>query len=428
MTEMRLRAKSRVLDIDIIDFALCCCLAFQFFALIKPDSLEYIGLKWLDSLLMALDCVALLVFCFLFLVGRIKFNPITMSVVSLMLLLAASTAFGSKDYFELVKIAGPAVVACLMTDCLLQRRPILFLRASTWGLLILFTINLVTILLTYPRGLYNPPLVEGDCYFLGYDNGMIYNIIPMCTYSALYSLAKTGRVLSTISAYCVGISAVSVLYVQSVTGIIALSAFLLLLIVKSTLNHNSWFIRPFPLFAVFFVATFLLVILHVQTYFADFIFQAFGKDATFSGRTYLWDYAIGQIIQNPLSGTGATTRSVVGINGHIYPHPHCLILDLLYKGGIPVFCAFLTMLFLFARSYDARKKTLSRDIVLIGVFSLLVVEITGSVQFKPLFWALFSLVAYCDQIEALRKEADVDVRILNKTRSDKSRKTIASVE
>lgn len=420
MTKIDSRPKSKLLDMDVIEFGLFCCIAFQFFALIKPDSLDYIGLEWLDTLLMLLDCVALVVLAVLFLAGKIRFNPITMAITLLMVLLAISTAFGSKEYFELIKIAGPALVACMLTDYLFQHRPMMFLKSATWALLILFTINLLTILLTYPKGLYNPPLIEGNCYFLGYDNGMIYSIIPMCTYSILYSLVRTGKALSLVSAYCIGISALSVLYVQSATGIVALLVFALLLVINSASNNGSWIMKPLFLFALFFVATLLLVVFHIQTYFADFIYQVFGKDATLTGRTYLWDYAIDHIAHNPILGTGATTRSVVGINGHVYSHPHCLVLDLLYKGGMPVFAAFLVTLWLFARSYAGQKITPIRGIVLIGVFSLLVVEITGSVQFKPFFWALFSLVAYCGQIEELYEE-----QLQNKAHAKRPYKSIA---
>lgn len=395
-----LPAHNAILNIDIIELFKGVVIGVLIFALIKPDSLEYIGLAFLETLLIVLDCLALALLIALVIAGKIQLKSTTISILLLMCLFGVSTALGSGNYFEFVKIAGPAMAACLLTDFMMQNKPLLYLKSASWTLAIMFSINLVTILMTYPNGLYNPPFIEGDCYFLGYDNGMIYNIIPMLTYSIVYSLLVNQKLLSGISLFAIAISTVSVIYVQAVTGIIALSIFLFAILIFCKFNINSR-LQPSALIALFFAATLAIVVFHVQTYLSAEIYQLTGKDATLSGRTYLWDYAIQHIADNPLIGIGATTRSVVGFNGHMYSHPHCLVLDLLYKGGIPVFAAFLVTLFFFSRSYSRDSKNLISKVILIGVFALLVVEITGSVQFKPLFWALFALMSYSDKLNSL---------------------------
>ena len=390
---MNVKTRYSILDAkvgDIVSGFLVCLLVF---GLIKPDSLSYIGFAWLDNMLMLVDVVALFWLLLIIVRRRITISSIMVSVLCIWLCLAISTALGSRDFLEFVKIAGPASAACLLTEYMMQRAPRRFLRVCSLTMATMFTINFITIVLTYPTGLYNPPLIEGDCYFMGYDNGMIYNLIPMCAYSLLYSLMNAGKLLSLLSVYCISLAIVSVLYVQSVTGILAMAAFVLLLGLLSRRRH-SILLNPIFLISIFLLLTTLLVVFHIHFFFADIISQVFGKDATLSGRTYLWDYAIQHIRDNPVFGTGATTRSVLGINGHVYAHPHCLILDLLYKGGIPMFAAFVAMLILFIKGSMKGATSVARGVIVISAFSLLIVEVASSGQFKPFFWAIFVLASY----------------------------------
>lgn len=376
------------------DILVDICIFVLVFGLLKPDSLEYIGLAWLDSALVAVDVVALVLAALYALSRNIEVNRVTVAVLVMWLALGVFTALGSREWLEFVKIAGPASLACLLTDCFMQREPLRFLRVSAISLAILYTINLFTILLTYPDGLYSTEYVSGNCYFMGLDNGMPYGLIPMCGYAMLYCYKSLGKVIGPLSVYCFAVALVSVFYVQAVTGIISLLFFLALVPIANSKRFNR-VISPGVMFFLFFVVTYLLVFLRVQNYFAGFIWDVFGKDATLTGRTYLWDYAIAQIWQSPFAGTGATIRAVAGTNGHFYPHPHCLVLDLLLKGGIPMLVAFMAMLWEFHISYRRAPADLSRAIVLCCVAALLLGEITGSTQFKALFWGSFALIAYC---------------------------------
>ena len=195
---------------------------------------------------------------------------------------------------------------------------------------------------------------------------------------------------------------ISEIYVSSGSGIIQAVLLLLLMLAvdKNLMNH---FIKPTIMFLVFYVGTFLITILRIQTYFADFIIGVLGKDLTMTGRTYLWDYAISSIKENPIIGIGATGRTVLGINDHYYPHPHCMLLDFLYKGGIIMFFFFVLLTILFIISYKkAESKTLG-NIILITLFVFLVGEMVNSAQYKIFFWGIFVLIGYVNHLEAIRR-------------------------
>lgn len=372
-------------------------IGFVIFALIKPDSLPYIGLGWLETALVLLDATTLAVLVLFLLLGKIRLNPITASIICMWVLLFLSTVLGSQDYLQLLKTVGPATCTCLLTDYMMKRNPRLYLGSCARALAALYTINAITIIIYYPEGMYDTEWVIGDSYFMGFDNGMIYGLIPMCVYALCYSEHTVGRLLTPLSAYCMALTAFSFCYVNAATGMISMATLLLFLVIRARTGDNA-FVKPEVLIALFFIATFLIVVFRVQTFFADAISDIFGKDATLSGRTYLWDYTMRLIAQQPFIGYGATTRSIMGANGIAYPHPHCLVLDMLYRGGVPMLVAFVFMLIFFTVAYRKSHKGLTRDIILIGAFALLVGEITGSTQFKPLFYGMFALMSYCDVI------------------------------
>lgn len=399
--------KVNILNIRLDEKAKEFAVGLVVFALIKPDSLSYIGLGWLDGALMLLDVAMLAILGVLFVGGKIRFNPISVSIVCMWLCLCTSTVLYSRDYLQLLKTAGPATCACLFTDYLMRKDPDLFLGAWAKALAILYTINAITIVAYYPAGMYSTDWVTGDCYFMGFDNGMIYGLLPMCVYSLCYCRLVKGNLFAPLSYYCLALAVFSVCYVQTATGVIAMGILVLLLCVRARSIDGSALVKPGFLIAFYFIVTLLLVVFRVQTYFSVIISDLFNKDVTLSGRTFLWDYALQLISQRPFIGYGATTRAILGTNGHVYPHPHCLVLDMLYRGGIPMFIAFLAMFVSFSHAYKNACGGFIRDAILIGAFALLVVEITGSTQFKPLFYGVFALMNYASLIERMSAQRDV---------------------
>lgn len=317
--------------------------------------------------------------------------------------LSLSTIIVSHDYFTLVKIAGPATAICMFTDFAMQRRPEIYLKASFILLCTLYTLNFITILIYYPKGMYQTDYVIGDTYLMGFDNNMIYNMLPMCCFAYLYSYIFKSKIFSKISIFTTGLMIISEIYVKSGSGVIQSVLFVLLVI---CINKN-WFtciIKPIFIFGFFYIGTYLITIWRIQNYFANFIVGVLGKDVTMTGRTYLWDYAISVIKSNPIVGIGASGRTVLGINGHLYPHPHCLLLDFVYKGGIMMLICFIVLTFVFIYKYKYAPSTVVRKIILVTLFAFLIGEMVNSTQYKIFFWATFVLIGYVNKIELLQRK------------------------
>ena len=367
-----------------------------FFALIKPDSLEHIGLKWMDTTLIVIDGMLMVIMSWFALIKKYRISLTTIIIFLIYFIIGLSTLFGTRDFFSLIKVAGTAIGAGMFTDFCLQKDSKLYFQSSILTLLILFTINLFTIIKYYPVGMYRLDYVVGDLYFMGHDNGMIYNLIPLCALSFIYSYSTKRKFWTFISIYSVFITLFSEFYVKSATGILStiILIIMLLLLDKKILNK---ILNPKLLFSSFLILCFLLVFLRIQNYFSWLFVDILGKDLTFTGRTYLWDYAISLIKNKIFLGYGMGVN-VVG-NGHVYPHAHSLILDFMFKGGLLTFIVFLSLMHNFDKKYKkSSNKTISK-LILIPIAVLLFCELTAACPYKAFFWSLFVLINYTPNIE-----------------------------
>ncbi|MDM5314906.1 O-antigen ligase family protein [Fictibacillus sp. b24] len=377
-------------------------------AFLKPDSLSYLGLSWLDTLLIVLNGPIIIYLALLLLMRKYKISAISTCIICLFLSLTLSTILVSKDYLTLIKTAGPAIAICMFTDYALQNNPKLYLKTTAKFLGVLYFLNFITILLYYPEGMYQTEYVVGDTYLMGFDNSMIYNLLPLCCFSILYSFVIKNKIFSKSSLSILALMLVSVIYVKTGTGMIQAVTFILLILF---VNYRMFkkLLRPAIFFAFFYVSTFLLTVFRIQDYFADFIIGVMGKDLTFTGRTFLWDYAI-SVIQtnyNLLIGIGAGGRTVLGPNGHAYPHPHSLLLDFMYKGGIIMLFCFIFLTIIFIYKFIHSHSDTVRKIILVTIFVFLLGEIVNSTQYKVFFWATFVLIGYSDRIAALQGEKQI---------------------
>lgn len=370
---------------------------FFLFAFLKPDSLEYIGLQWLDKLLVITDGLVMTGLIVLLVLRKYKMSIFSALIFSIYFFIGVYTFLGTKDYFSLIKVAGTTVGFSLFTDFMIQRKPDIYFKGSIIVLTALFLINLVTIIQFYPEGMYKTDKVNGDLYFMGHDNGMIYNLIPLCALSLLYSYLKLKKIWTWYTLTSFSLAFFSEIYVRSATGIIEV-LLLLLLVVMYDNRYFRKIIRPEILFGFYFIVNILLVYFRIQKFFSGLIVGVFGKDVTLTGRTYLWDYAIQRIVENNFQGYGMGTL-IYGVNGHTYPHCHNLLLDFLYTGGFFSLILFTILLFVFSKKYhDLPDKKIGK-LILIPLFILLFGETTAAIPYKVFFWSFFVLIQYVDQIQ-----------------------------
>lgn len=366
------------------------------FSLIKPDSLEYLGFGWLEYILIGLDGLVLC-YMLLLMVSRAFFISKMSCIIILYFLFGLfPTILNTNELFVWIKTAGPAIAICLMTDYMMQRKQDTYFLSIYITLSVCYLLNLLSII-CFPDGMYQMDNVVGDLYLMGYHNGMIYNLIPLCGVSFIVSYRKNGRILSAYSVFAIALSVISEFMAQSGSGMVQMVVMVILVIFV----ENRWIrniIKPAFFFFVFFAFSILLNLFRMQYMFSWLIVGLLNKNLTLTNRVYLWDSAINIFKSHPLVGMGYGANIIVGIYNRSYSHPHSLFLDILSKGGICLMCIFLLLLYEFAKKYRRAKNKIVKTIILVTIGVFLIGEIVNSTQYKVFFWMFFILIEYCDKI------------------------------
>jgi len=370
------------------------------FALVKPDSLSYIGLGILDTLLIVFDVLLIIILGIK--ISKYRISKMTLLIVIMYFCMAISTILHNGDYLMLAKTAGPAIAAVLLTDYEMQKSPDNYVKAGMKLWIVLGAANLVSIIL-FPGGMYTAIREDGRSaignYLLGFHNGFIAILLPCVGFSMIYAYRKSrGKTLvSKESVISLTILIMTELIDRSATGLV-MTAFFLLFVFLGHMRILNKILNPYIFVIGFYVATYLVVILRIQNYFGAIIVGLLNKDLTLTGRVYLWDYAISVIKENWIIGVGQSARSVVGLY-RSYNHPHCLVLDLLYKGGIFMFFPFVLLLFKFCRNIKDKLNNPVSKVILMVATCFLIGEIVNSAQYKPYFWIYLVMSNYIYQYQ-----------------------------
>lgn len=375
------------------------------FALIKPDSLKYIGLAYLDYFLMFFDVILLILLLLFITTYRVsKQSLIIMLMYGFMII---STILHTGSFSFLIKTVGPAFAICLYTDYCMQKCPFKFVQVNFYLWSILYILNYMTILL-FPDGIYVTSRLSGSCWLLGYDNGFTLTLIPLVGFAMIYSYLKKGELIS-IETFCsIAILLVTEITVWSASGIV-MAAILLIFIFASNVPVIKKLTNPHLLIFIFYIATILLVFVRVLNLFEFLIVDILHKDITLTGRTYIWDYAISVFKKNWLLGVGQGGFTVIG-KYNSYLHPHCLILDFLYKGGSCMLLSFIWLMHKFCNHIEKYLKNPISKVVLMVVVSLLMGEIANSSQYKPYLWSFIVMSAYIPEFLGEEKMKNEFVR------------------
>lgn len=381
-------------------------------ALIKPDSLPYIGLGLLENILVAVDLALLLFLLCAFFVGKLRLSSITIAVTLFFLSIVPATLLGSQDFGLFTRMAGPAIAVCMLTDFAIPRHPRIFLNGMTLGLFTAYTANFVSIIAFYPDGMYTTQRISGGLYLMGFDNGMIYGLLPLCVYALVRCAVTRDKRSTIVAASAVLIMLASIIYVMAVSSILGaiclLSVMLLGMLNAGHLGSNL----KLGLFLGWICLAVLIVVRRRQGLIPIEVTELFGKDETLTGRTELWDYALEKATEHPLLGVGLG-EWLRGPSGHFYPHPHSMLVDAIYTGGFLGTLAWCgvaaVVVILGVRSAGSWVNTA----IVGGSLGLLIMEVANSVQFKALFWGVLVLLAHSDRLSTLAGQPNHEVRELS---------------
>ncbi|SEQ86998.1 O-antigen ligase [Lachnospiraceae bacterium NE2001] len=273
-------------------------------------------------------------------------------------------------------------------------------------LAVLTLINALSIIL-FPQGLYVANDVVGN-YFLGYDNGHIIVILPAICLSLVNLINKKNMCLSLIT---IGFGGVSIVKCFSLTTIIGMLTFVLLVLVRFFPGVGKKLVNKYTVSCFVLTIFFGIILFRLHEQVFDLLLSWTKKDITFSGRTYLWDISLDLFKKSPVFGIGDDSE-VIGeiihdstlLGNQKITFAHNEILDILVRNGI-VGAIIYALIIL-----NTLKKTKIRNSVvdvficgLGGLWTMMMFESYFNYDFYLFYLAMILMIRYNYRMEKVIK-------------------------
>lgn len=270
-------------------------------------------------------------------------------------------------------------------------------KGITYGLNMLVLINLL-IMLFFPMGLYQTISSDtiSNYYLFGAKNQMVAPIMTCLFFNMETAYRSYNKIITKTSLFMCFICVIELIIGGSGTGLIVLTAFIILCLLelrKQKISSNFCLI-------VLLLSFFAIVIFRIQNIFSFIIVDILHKSLTLSDRTYIWDAAIESILSHPILGTGITDS----LSGNVHLilaylekdiFAHDLYLDYLLMGGIPSLCIFIFILISIKKSYDnllGKKQTF----IWLGIVIYLFASIVEIYTTNFCLFLMFAYINICD--------------------------------
>lgn len=326
-------------------------------------------------------------------------------LISLILFLIISTLLNEGSISRLLVVWGGFLAVAFVVECFLEDSPREILQALKVTLVILTTLNFITVLM-YPDGIWSTSKdlgygykIEGYWLF-GHRNNFGMPILAALFIYSVYDLKTTGRL--SIGFFLLSIEALlSVLLTQSASSIVVtIIAIAISLFVDFKFNLKMF--NPFVLLGSYVLIDISIVIFNIQKVFAGFIETVLHRSADLTGRTEIWQIVISKLHETPILGHGIQMPENNGLTVYNtdYVHAHNAELDILYNSGLAGLLCYIVLLAFAAfqcnRYYDDRTVQLAFWFL----FLTLVHGITG------LFFSSYAILILwcCIKAECLASE------------------------
>ena len=219
------------------------------------------------------------------------------------------------------------IVITFLIEVYMEKDYKVFIGYTSTILSCLVIINFISILMN-PVNYYNNLT---RVHFLGFDNDNV-PVLLLAVYFNIFNimLNKKGKLayLSIITAI------ISSILVWSANGIIGISMVMLyLLIIRKIWKKGSKVLNLKIYYSIALLFFVLVVLLRVQDHLSFLIQDILNRDLTFTGRTYIWDYAIESISNNKIFGIGIYDFALRLSRTGVY-HAHCTLLNITFDAGI----------------------------------------------------------------------------------------------
>lgn len=244
--------------------------------------------------------------------------------------------------------------------------------------------------------------------FYGNKNISIDIVLPSVLCSLLLD-NMGGRRFSPRSAVLLVAGFAQCIISYSATSVVALCVFVLSCAAVQS-KRARVFVNSVSVMVTCFAAE-VLVIVRTQDLLASLMWGLLGKDATFSGRTHIWESAMSLMTRDRLFvGYGSATRFKLLSDGIVYPHTHNFFLQVFVTGGIAATILYGILVVLAARALFSVRCDYRAAVISAALGCLLLIGLMEPLM--SMTWPLVLAIGYywgsssCGSLRAGRESLD----------------------
>ena len=372
------------------------CILAPFF---RVDSISYLFPQFLNIFKYG-RIISFLIIVIMFVIDKKISKIIIFILLYLLGLLTSSILNPSLSLFESLIFISNIITLCMICDYGIRHDLKILLNSLIVILLTLSLVNLYS-LFRYPYGMYVNAEGYVKNWVLGYKNSLILYLLPLITFTSLKSLIFKNKV-DLLAIISFGVSLLSILIVNSSTGIIGLGIITLYFIFRKFIANYSDIFNSNNYAIAYLVAFFSIIVLRIQKFFSFLIVDLLHKDLTFTGRVYIWDSVFEYIKQRPLLGYG---NLVFQYSSNIIS-THNAILDVLYRSGFVGLGFYMLIVFsTLYKLYQNRKNHIALFLAII-LFAYFIMMFTEAFNISYYFYIL----VFCYNIKYLIDENNLHIR------------------
>ncbi|MFQ9166777.1 MAG: O-antigen ligase family protein [Faecalibacterium prausnitzii] len=337
----------------------------------------------LNNVVNIIRCIIFLIFIWNYIAGK-KSAYVNLVVLWQFFYLISSVANNNFSISVIFYLINFITIALFVKENI-EQGSLRFLRIGRNWFLFLLIINLFQVLFLAPY-----KTETGDVYVLG----LRITFTLYCYVAIFFSIAydyykKENYRISGTTLFSIVLAVITLLTQMVATGLIGLLAiFIAYCILKK--EKNYWLLILIAILATYgtvFQADYIQV-------FGSF-FKIFGKDLTFSSRTYIWKRALELIPLKMFMGYGTTDFFIPAFGGVDHP-AHNEVLNVLYRGGLCSFVFIFSAFILIVKSSIG--KTPWNRVCMALLFGMVIVMITEILSAQNSYHFILSLCYFINTV------------------------------
>ena len=337
----------------------------------------------LNNVVNIIRCIIFLIFIWNYIAGK-KSAYVNLVVLWQLFYLISSVANNNFSVSVIFYLINFITIALFVKENI-EQGSLRFLRIGRNWFLFLLIINLFQVLFLAPY-----KTETGDVYVLG----LRITFTLYCYVTIFFSIAydyykKENYRISGTTLFSIVLAVITLLTQMVATGLIGLLAiFIAYCILKK--EKKYWLLILIAILATYgtvFQADYIQA-------FGSF-FKIFGKDLTFSSRTYIWKRALELIPLKMFMGYGTTDFFIPAFGGVDHP-AHNEVLNVLYRGGLCSFVFIFSAFILIVKSSTG--KTPWNRVCMALLFGMVIVMITEILSAQNSYHFILSLCYFINTV------------------------------